>query len=147
MVSLETNGMVCKNYINKLACCYVPSPTIIWAVPSFGTVLHFKYYSIGLALAKFAPSISVGVCCSHGLDRSRQKWDRQERARYLDGSNAKYIGKWDGFFFAFGQFRPTKVTVSIAEGSKDDATFLERSVGRGGSVSGRLVFGHSQNLL
>jgi hypothetical protein len=121
--------MVCKNYINKLA-YYVPSPTIR-AVSSFGTVLHLQYYSVGLALAKCAPSISVGVCCSHGYDRNCQKWDRLERARYLDGSNAKYIGKWDGFFFAFGQFRPATVTVGIAEGSTDDATVLERSVGRG----------------
>ena len=72
----------------------------------------------------------------HVFDRNCHKRDRQERARYLDGSNAKYVGKWDGFFFAFGQFRPATVTVGIAEGSTDDATVLERSVGRGGALAG-----------
>jgi hypothetical protein len=39
------------------------------------------------------------------------------------------------------------VSVGIAEGSTDDAMVLERRVRHGGSVSGRLIFGHSQTLL
>jgi hypothetical protein len=45
-----------------------------------------------------------------------------------------------------GRLQPQSFS-RIAEGSTDDATVLEKSVGQGGSVSRRFVFGHSQTLL